>query len=314
MSQEQLRTTMEDDNRMSTLQIITLGEAAVGSIGPGPRIESGEITKEDVDSYISQIMSGDFDVQTDDQYNGANAAGGTFTLVVADALTERRFYKPGMTAAQHSKAVYSWLIETQDTSENRRFIPRQCIDGRRVVDGGEASKALIGDHGPDCGAQNKFADILPAIVIAGDTIRAVVESEGIQVRDNLHDTILSNARDLLSNDYVVDGDVLRLAFTETAGESTLPQLEGSHLEVVARKNNKPNTTLDRMAAESVVGPNLEAFNVDAWAFEPSARVMSESGTDESVEAYAIAMQYFNTATTLYLGHESLNYGVKGATK
>ncbi len=293
---------------MQRSTIVELGENAMGTIGPEPRIKNGEITQAEVDAFVA-------DIRTDEFYDevgelGPNAAGGTFSLVIADALTTRRFMQDGDKAAQHAKRMYQWLTDNADTPENRLIIPRQCIDGRPVAAGSTPSQALIGghdsDHGKDdCGAEKRLSDILVFISTNGDILRQVTTSEGVAVDDATHSMIMSNAKQLLEDAYVSDAFSLRDSFTEVAGEESVTCLSGAHAEVAARKNRDPNITLNRARVQEIYGTKLEAFNVDAGVFPAAANVISI--TPQEAQQKAVALEYYNTATALVLAHSSLLY-------
>ncbi len=293
---------------MQRSTIVELGENAMGTIGPEDRIKSGEITQAEVDAFVA-------DISTDEFYDavgelGPNAAGGTFSLVVADALTTRRFMQDGDTAAQHAKTMYKWLTDNADTPENRKIIPRQCIDGRPVAPGSAPSSALIGDHDSDhgkddCGAEKRLSDILAFISGKGDILRAITVDEGVEVDDETHAMIVSGARELIDGGYVSNALELRDSFTEVAGEECISCLSGGHAEVAARKNRDPSVTLNRARVQAVYGTKLEAFNVDAGVFPAAANVVSI--TPREAQQKTVALEYYNTATALVLAHSSLLY-------
>ncbi len=294
---------------MHRVTIAELGEHAVGNIGPAARIASGEITQVEVDTFAGELGTERFYDQVGEL--GPNAAGGTFSLVIADALTTRRFMQPGDKADQHAKRLYQWLTDNADTPDNRLIIPRQCIDGRPVAAGSAPSQALIGghdsDHGKDdCGAEKRLSDILAFISANGDILRHITTSDGIVVDDETHAMIVSNAQQLLDEAYVSDAFALRDSFTEVAGEESVSRLSGAHAEVAARKNHNPNTTLNRARLQQVYGTKLEAFNIDAGVFPAAANVISI--TPQEAEQKRIALDYYNTATALVLADRSLLYG------
>ena len=293
---------------MQRATVVELGDSAVGSIGPEPRIASGEITQAEVDAFVADICAGEFYVEVGEL--GPNAAGGTFSLVIADALTTRRFMQEGDKADQHAKRLYQWLIDNADTPENRRVIPRQCIDGRPVAAGSAPSQSLIGDHDSehgkdDCGAEKRLPDILAFISKHGNVLRAATAGEGVEVDDETHSKIVSSAQTLIQNGYVSDAFALRDSFTEVAGEGSISRLSGGHAEVVAVKNHDPNRTYDRALAQEKYGTKLEAFNVDAAVFPMAANVVSL--TPEEAHQKTVALEYYNTATALVLAHRSLLY-------
>jgi hypothetical protein len=293
---------------MQRATVVELGGNAVGTIGPKARIASGELTQTEVDEFASELGTDRFYDAVGEL--GPNAAGGTFTLVVADALTTRRFMAGGDNAAQHAKTMYKWLIENADTPENRLVIPRQCIDGRPLAPGSAPSRALIGDHDSDhgkddCGAEKRLPDILAFISNNGDVLREIAVGEGVEVDERTHAMIVSGAQSLIDEGYVSDALALRNSFTEVAGEECISCLSGGHAEVAARKNRDPGITLNRARVQAEYGTKIEAFNVDAGVFPAAANVVSI--TPEEAHQKTVAMEYYNTATALVLADASLRY-------
>ena len=290
-----------------SVSVTNLGSYAEGSIGPEDRMSRGKISAAEIDKFVDDLVSDKYYVPVGEL--GPNAAGGTFSLVVADALTTRRFLRSGQKAAEHAETVYDWLMQYADTDENHCCIPRQCIDGRPVASGSAPSQVLIGDHDSthghdDCGAMKRLPDILAFTSANGDILREIAEREGVQVAPETHAKIVSSAQLLLEQDYCSDAMSLRTAFTNVAGEACMTQLFGDHKEVAARKNRNPAITLDRAVLQSQYSA-LQAFNIDAGAFPAAAAVISIT-PDEAAQK-TVAMEYFNTAAALVLAHPSLRY-------
>ncbi len=296
---------------MDTIAIDRLGDAAIGTIGVKQRLHTGELTSAEVEEFARRLYGGEFDVAVGKL--GTNAAGGTFTLVAGDALTTQRYYRPGMRADDHSRRLYEWLIDNADTPEHRLIVPRQCIDGRVAAEGFEPSQELIGDHAEDCGAHVRFEAILPFMFQHADTLRQAVASKGIVIDDALQQQIKDNMKGLLETGYIATGPQLQQAFIDTAGVEVLPKLGGKHIEVAARENYVPGTTLNRTRARAAYpGRNLDAFNIDAWSFAPSARILVPRASERDILALTVGMHYYNTATALVLCDESLLVGASGA--
>lgn len=63
----------------------------------------------------------------------------------------------------------------------------------------------------------------------------------------------------------------------------------------------PGTTLDRNTLAKKYGNTYQAFNVDAWAFEPTARaIVGDDASDETIQQVVLAMVYYNLATAITL--------------
>lgn len=292
---------------IQSVSVTNLGSCARGRIGPEDRVNQGEISVPEIKKFVDDLASDRYYVPVGEL--GPNAAGGTFSLVIADALTTRRFLQPGQKAAEHAKTVYGWLTQYADTDENRRIIPRQCIDGRPVAPGSAPSQLLIGGHDSthghdDCGAMKRLPDILAFILSNGSVLRELAKREGVEVDPETHAIIVSSAQLLLEQDYCSDGTSLRTAFTKVAGEACITQLLGDHKEVAARKNRNPDITLDRVALQDQYD-RLQAFNIDAGVFPSAADVISI--TPHEAAQKTVAMEYYNTATALVLAHPSLRY-------
>lgn len=291
---------------MATIDV--LGDAAIGTIGPEQRIESGEISAEKVDELAERLTTDEFHDDISDEL-GPNAAGGTFSLVVADALTTNRFRRPGQTAYEHAKSLYGWLMESKNDAEHRRIIPRVCVDGRLPVAGSVVNPNVVGghddEHGPDgCGAQKRLKDILVYINQRGEDLRQFAAQHGVEIDDDTHRSIVSNAGALIAGGYVSSGTELREAYTETAGEPSVTKLAGEHKEVVGEVNKDKSKTLNRAKIRAVFGEGYDAFGIDVGVFPEAAAVIS-GGVEQEAWHKFVAMLYFNEATTTVLADKSL---------
>lgn len=290
--------------------ISPVGDAAIGTIGPEPRIKSGAITSADVSVFVERFAGDEFYEEVG--YFGPNAAGGTFTLVMADALSARRFYEPGMKSDAHARVMYEWLVQHADTEGNRMIIPRQCMDERPIADGSQPSQGLIGGHDSthgedDCGAIKKMEAILQYITDHADVLQTICITEGCEVSDSLHKALVQNARELLDSGYVADAFTMRKVLVSVADESAVARLNGDHNGVALRKNRNANLTLHRNKAEKDFGTNIQGFNIDVGVFEPCAKLLAGTDDESIINALTIAMEYYNTAAALVLGHSSIVY-------
>lgn len=106
-----------------TMTAVALGEFAHGTIEPAPRVEAGEITEDEIDEFV-EALDGDelyHDIESfipkccvDGRHRadgackpGANAAGGVFSLVVADMLLLARHYARMPVTPLNMQAMYS---------------------------------------------------------------------------------------------------------------------------------------------------------------------------------------------------------------
>lgn len=294
---------------MGQTRLETLGVIGTGSIGPGPRIESGEITPELVDEVNERLATSEFYRPVTEGLR-PNAPGGTFCLVVADALTSQHYYSEGENARQHAARLFGALLEMDNAEELKKIIPAACMDGRHAATN---TPSLVGghdgDHGlDDCGAQKRLAEILGFITCRGDEIRSFLGSIGVSVDDETHDLIVRRSKQLVDSGYVVDGMTIRKAYEETAGQDSIVHLQFSHGEVAAELNMDASVTLDREALDVAFGHAINAFNVDAGVFSRAAEVISMSPRE--AEQKAIAMLYYTVGTSAILGHSSLPVHVR----
>jgi hypothetical protein len=121
---------------------------------------------------------------------------------------------------------------------------------------------------------------------------------GVEIDTVTHDMIVENAR---TRSKFSDGSEL-LEFLRQAPGVRLSNLIGAHREVAAVINTRSGTTLDREQLRSAF-PDHQTFNVDAWAFESTARVMTDDET--AIKRLAAAMVYYNLATACVLAGPSL---------
>jgi hypothetical protein len=291
---------------MATIDV--LGDAAIGTIGPEQRIKRGEISAETVDELAERLTSNEFYDDISDEL-GPNAAGGTFSLVIADALTTNRFRQAGQTAEAHAVALYGWLMANKNDAEHRSIIPRVCVDGRLPVEGSEPNMAVIGghddEHGPDgCGAQKKLGPILEYIQTRGNDLRQFAAAHGVEIDDDTHDAIVRNAGVLLAEGYVSTGTELRGAYVRVAGEASVTKLAGDHKEVVGVLSKDKFKTLNRSKIRAAFGEGYDAFGIDVGVFPAAAAVISDGDEQEAWQKF-VAMLYYNEATTTVLADHGL---------
>lgn len=211
-----------------------------------------------------------------------NSAGGTETLFVADDLTTKRFASPdGTTAGGYNNLV-------------------AALKDKYVVGGHTGSHAH--DQMSDCGANDKLDLIYAYMANHGDVLRDFATKLGIEISDDDHNLIVGNAT---ARTQFSAGAELLATLKQNARQEFVDNLHGNHNEVVAAVNMRKGTTLDRDALAAEFGPNYQAFNVDAWAFEDAAKAISfedENGDfdNDEVRQKVIAMAYYNLATTLVL--------------
>lgn len=270
------------------------------------KIEAGPDQQERLDEITERVGSGEFhrDIDWDAEFWGLamllarcvdgripegganplapNSAGGTETLFVADDLTTKRFASEDGTTLGGYKNIVKALKDTY------------------VLGGHTGSHAH--DQMSDCGANDKLNLIYAYMANHGDVLRDITAKLGIEVSNDDHKLIVGNAA---ARTQFSDGADLLKTLEDNAPEEFVDNLHGDHREVVAAINMRKGTTLDRDALAAEFGPDYQSFNIDAWAFEEAAKVISFEGEDGKVNAdevrqKVIAMAYYNLATTLVL--------------
>lgn len=282
---------------------------AVGTIEPGPRIKRGEITEIGVDMLVEGLKGEEFDVPLEEQ--APSAAGGTFSLVMADALTTDHYRTGSGNLKDHAVTIYRFLSNIKDP-QSRLVIPKFCMDGRPIRESGRDNTSVIGGHDADgvtneddcgCGAMDKAKPICIYIAGFGDELRAEVESRGVAVDDMTHRLILGKAGEMVASDYIPSGKELRGALVEVGGKASVVTVSGPHLEAAKRINMQPGVTLSHPKLEARFGQDYQAFEIDVPPLQSACEVISLSGH----EAYQkfIAALYFNIAAGAVLAGPTL---------
>ena len=76
-------------------------------------------------------------------------------------------------------------------------------------------------------------------------------------------------------------------------------LRGNHHEAAVVMNQRTRTTLDRQSLALEFDQQYQAFNIDTWAFTPSAEALYPG--DPTAQQYATtAMLYYNLAAIMAL--------------
>lgn len=258
---------------------MTLGDAAEGAIQAGPE------QQERLESFTTRIAAGEFHGEAqalvpviciDGRFGGfhmlPNAAGGSETVFVADDLTNKLYGgEDGTTLSGYANVL------------------------DRIVEKGELVGGHDDDHhdeaGSGCGANDKLPDIYKFLGGKGDAIREVAAKLGVNVSDTLHDKIVSNAK---SRNSFSHGAQMLSVLEDHDEEVIVEHLGGAHKEVVAVINTKEGTTLNRQDILDEFGEDYEAFNVDVWAFQNAAELLTDDV--EQQQELVTAMVYYNLAT------------------
>lgn len=282
---ERYMSTVEQEK----VEFITLGDLAEGTIEP----RNDQVER--LEEFTERVGGGEFHVATNETMPAGcidgrcgcslkpTSAGGTETLMVADDLINKQFKGNDESTATAFANIVRFLRS----------------NGRSV---GGHDDERHNDLKTGCGANDKLSLIYAMIGKRAAEIRALAESIGVEVDDRTHETIVGNAggRTEFSN-----GTELYDVLDEAIGADAIDHLYGEHNEVLAVINKRVGTTLDRDVLELEFGPNYEAFNVDVWAFQEAANVISTTDDGDEAQQKVAAMAYYNLATALVLGGPGL---------
>lgn len=219
---------------------------------------------------------------------GPNSAGGSETLFVADDLTTKRFAsEDGSTGTGYKNMLNvlknaGYKIGGHDDSHNQ----------------GNTEKS-------GCGANDRLPQIYDMIVRKSDAIRATAAKLGVEVDDATHELIVKNAA---ARAAFTPGADLLAELKEEGGDESVDKLVGDHNEAIVVINTRRGTTLSREKLAEGFGDQTQAFNVDVWAFENAAKVISAD--DDEARQKQIAMVYYNVATALVLCGPKMQVAVR----
>lgn len=218
---------------------------------------------------------------------GPNSAGGTLSLLVADDLTSRHFIDANESTADGMARLTDVLLDQDITV------------GVHTDSHAEGEKS-------GCGANDQLPKIYAMMVQKAEHIRELADLVlGKPVPQAVHDLIMSRAAE---RTVFSPGNAVEEA---ASAKGRSERLEGQHKEIVAVVNLVEGTTLERAALETDTTGSYQAFNIDAWAFEASARAVSSPDvSDEEIESKVVAMTYYNLATALVLCGPDMLVGIR----
>ena len=166
-------------------------------------------------------------------------------------------------------------------------------------------------HGEDagCAAADKVGAIFTIIAQRGEQLRVLATELGLgsDISDETHQQIIRHAIDesklvmASGNDLVAMVDAQLAKSAEPTGAHT-DMLQGSHHEAVVVMNQRAGTTLDRQALAREFDrahEHRQAFNIDTWAFAPSAKALYPDNPTAQQQA-TTAMLYYNLAAIMAL--------------
>jgi hypothetical protein len=299
-------------------QSLTIG---CGSIGPEEHIVRGEYGKDSVEALLNDIVYNpevyqriglSIPVQCADgrteTLKGNSAIGGTFSLVVADALGGRRFYEPKLSAAQHAERVYSYFTDLGMAigghDDDHSKAPNSGCGGADKLDFGDPLNQgiikFISDNG------DRIRDFLAVIV---DSRSGQNLNLGALVPNAVHNQIVSNAaqlhqRSIEANPYATNGIDLKAVMQKVGGANAIETLHGQHLEVAAVLDFRSNIALKRSVLSARHANKLQAFYVNVPSLEFGAGKLYPNDPAKT-ELTFLAAVYYNLAATAVLAHDSL---------
>ena len=166
-------------------------------------------------------------------------------------------------------------------------------------------------HGEDagCAAADKVGAIFTIIAQHGEQLRSLATELGLgsDSSDEAHQQIIRHAADesklvmASGSDLVAMVDAQLAKSAEPTGAHT-DMLRGNHHEAAVVMNQRTGTTLDRHALTREFDrahEHHQAFNIDTWAFAPSAEALYP-GDPTAQQHAATAMLYYNLAAIMAL--------------
>ncbi len=164
-------------------------------------------------------------------------------------------------------------------------------------------------HGEDagCAAADKVGAIFTIIAQRGEQLRSLATELGLgsDNSDEAHQQIIRHAADesklvmASGNKLVTMVDAQLAKNTDEPTGAHTDMLHGSHHEAVVVMNRRTGTTLDRQSLALEFDQQYQAFNIDTWAFAPSAEALYPG--DPTAQQHATtAMLYYNLAAIMAL--------------
>lgn len=292
---------------MSSTEQLTVFKIGIGAINPAIRMERGEITLSRMQEAAERLKTDEFYDEIDPnaipstcvdgrgrldgkQELGANAAGGTFTVVMADALTTNRYRN----VDEHEKAPV--------------HAARMYGELRQKYKIGGHDADHHGENGCGCGAEDVLdspqmdqPSIIRFMIQHGDDIRAFLNENGIEIDGGIHKQLINKATLLFQEGYATNGAELRDAMKTSGGDEAVETLTGPHNEFNLALNTQRGTTLNRQKLRAAFGDEYQTFGLDVWALENAAKATSL--TEQEIAQKFAAMLYYNVATAAVLAKD-----------
>lgn len=308
---------MRYENEVSAVAV--LDSPACGGIDPQLRAKAGEISDDRVDQLAAGIgehyvwigdklvevdgvkkpVSVDFLIPkwcVDGRWDegetdlAPNAAGGTYSLVVGDALIDA-----------------DSLIESKSTSASHGAELFTSLTASGYDIGGHEDSNASGEN-CGCGACDRMATIIGFLGENIEELSQKAAALGANVSEDLKKKIATNAIKLVDSGYISSGAKMNKSIKETTNDSHSQKLLGSHNEVLLVVNTVEGTTLNRSSILDEYGDKYQAFNLDVWALKNGINAISISEA-EANEKFTASILY-NLATACVLAGPSLRVVVR----
>jgi len=236
---------------------------------------------------------------------GASAIGGSFSAVMADSLGPRKFLNDHLSAAGHSRLVYSDLISKGFNigghDDDRSQFPSCGCAGEDRLDFTTTDLSILGY------LSDNAEEIKQTLSSLRDSESG--ESLGINIDSKLHEKVVANARDLhhrtgSANPYVTNGNELKEAIISLGGEASLEKLHGEHKEAsMVLDFRQDGYALDRGKLSERYDNKLQAFYINVPSLKFLANVLYDQRSEIDL-AYVGAL-YYNMAAKAVLAGPTL---------
>lgn len=283
-------TTQQQQELLITLPF------AEGAVDPTDRISRGIIHPEKITELAQRIKDGEFTIYGDteaipcicmdcrptvdgDPTVGPKAAGGTFTAVVADALTFDSYRQPGENAAAHKARLFEQL-------QANSYRP-----------GGHIPAGFPKNKEGGCGAEGKLHNkeaskpsIFRFMKKNSDNIFNTLRALDYEVDRDTEVGINDKLSTLIDEGYASSGAELAKVGVEVAPKENFELEDAPQLAVVVALMTRPGEYLDQKRIQREYGHDYQVFEIETWAVKNSAKATSLSEEEQTSREIA-AMAY-----------------------
>lgn len=287
---------------------------AEGLVDPQARIDTGEIRLDRLDELVRRLETDEFIIKGDeyalpcqcmdcrpqtngDQVLGPKAAGGTFTITMADVLTTQSYRRQNEKAPVHHQRVAEELKQA----------------GHEI--GGHEADSVLDANDSGCGAQDKAdsgnpdrPSILGFMDRKSTDIFGFINSLGINTSAKTEAEIKRRIAECIKEGYITSGAEISQATKKVGGNDSVTQLTGPQKGVVAAIVTRAGEYYDATAITKEFGPDYQVFEVSAWAIINGAK--ETSLTPEEAEAKTIAGLAFNVGAAGVIAGPGMRLAVR----